>query len=163
MHEDSQTIAKPVTQTNELEIVVAHDEDQLPDWAPRDSLARFFHEKMRPYHDRLEDVDRGLEYAFSELPGMGGFVLVAAIDQRLVGAVTVLRTGMKGYVPENLLLFIAVDPELRNRGIGHTLMEGAIRECDGSIKLHVEQQNPARRLYSRCGFQAKYIEMRYQR
>ena len=146
-----------------LEVIRAERPDQLPPWAPREVLARFFHEKMQPWHDALEDVQRGLDYAFSDLPGMGGFVLAAGAEGRLAGAVTILRTGMKGYIPENLLLFICVDPELRGRGIGRSLMERAIAECDGDIKLHVEQDNPALRLYERCGFEPKYVEMRCSR
>lgn len=144
-----------------LEIVRVDRAEDLPAWAPREALQLFFHEKMRPWHDLHEDVGRGLDYAFSDLPGLGGFVLVGALEGRLVGAVTILRTGMKGFVPENLLLFIAVLPELRGRGIGRALMERAIEECEGAIKLHVEPDNPARRLYERCGFAAKYVEMRY--
>jgi GNAT superfamily N-acetyltransferase len=148
---------------HDLEVIRADHPDQLPEWAPREALERFFNEKMQPWHDRLEDVARGLEYAFSDLPGMGGFVLAAGRGERLVGGVTILQTGMKGYIPENLLLFIGVDPELRNQGIGRKLMERAIAECDGDIKLHVEKDNPAMRLYERCGFAPKYVEMRYIR
>lgn len=153
-------LAEDQTGIEALRLVRADHLEELPDWAPREALERFFNEKMRPWHDRLEDVGRGLDYAFSDLPGMGGFVLVAGLEGRLVGGVTMLRTGMKGYIPENLLLFIGVDPELRNRGIGRALMDRAIAECDGSIKLHVEPENPAKRLYMRCGFEPKYVEMR---
>ena len=74
-----------------------------------------------------------------------------------------LRTGMKGYVPENLLVFVAVDPALRGRGVGEQLVRKAIELADGDIKLHVERQNPAKRLYERLGFASKYAEMRYVR
>lgn len=143
-----------------LDMVLTNRETTLPPWADRDDLAMFFHEKMQPYHDTLEDVHRGLDYAFSSFPGMGGFVIVAGLNDELVGALTMLRTGMKGYVPENLLLFIAVDPALRNHGIGGQLIERMLTECDGAVKLHVEPDNPARRLYERSGFENKYVEMR---
>ncbi|MEA1899074.1 MAG: GNAT family N-acetyltransferase, partial [Bacteroidota bacterium] len=32
----------------------------------------------------------------------------------------------------------------------------------GNIKLHVEYDNPAKRLYERIGFTTKYAEMRYE-
>ena len=32
-----------------------------------------------------------------------------------------------GYVPENLLLFVAVAPEQRNRGLGRLLVERAVQ------------------------------------
>ncbi len=149
--------------SDEIELAVARSEEELPEWADRATLARFFHKKMVPYHDELEDVDRGLEYAFSDLPGFGGFVIVARWRGELVGGVTFLQTGMKGYIPENLLLFIAVDPKMRNRGVGRQLIDRALDECEGSVKLHVEPENPARRLYERAGFETKYLEMRLKR
>jgi GNAT superfamily N-acetyltransferase len=144
-----------------LTIVKADQPQDLPEWASREALQRFFNEKMQPWHDTYEDVGGGLDYAFSEESGKGGFLVAASFEGRLAGAVCMLRTGMKGYIPENLLLFIGVEPELRNQGIGRKLMERVIEECDGAIKLHVEADNPAKRLYERCGFEPKYVEMRY--
>lgn len=136
---------------------------ELPDWAPRPVLERFLHEKMKPYHDTQRDVGRGLDYAFSDAPGMGGFVLLARLDGALVGALVMLRTGMGGYIPENLLLFVGVEPALRGRGIGRALCERGLAECEGAVKLHVESDNPAKRLYERLGFRHAYDEMRYGR
>ena len=67
---------------------------------------------------------------------------------------------MKGYIPENLLLFIGVEKKERCRGVGRGLIERALSGCSGSVKLHVERDNPARRLYGRIGFSAKYLDMR---
>ena len=72
-----------------------------------------------------------------------------------------LRTGMKGYVPENLLLFVAVSPSLRRKGVGVRLVREAVQVSDGDVKLHVEHANPAKRLYYRLGFTNEYAEMRY--
>jgi ribosomal protein S18 acetylase RimI-like enzyme len=70
---------------------------------------------------------------------------------------------MAGYVPENLLLFIAVKSQARGRGIGGRLLKRVFEETTGMIKLHVEKDNPARRLYERAGFESKYLEMRWCR
>ena len=72
-----------------------------------------------------------------------------------------LDTGMEGYIPENLLLMVSVDPDRRGQGIGKKIIERALAECDGDVKLHVEYENPARRLYERVGFTSKYAEMRW--
>lgn len=138
-------------------------ENQLPDWADRITLIRFFNETMKPYHDHPDDVERGLEYAFSTAKGEGGFVLLAQRDGKLAGALLMLFTGMKGYVPENLLLFVSVDPELRGKGLGTKIIKRAFDECEGDIKLHVDYPNPAKRLYERLGFTNKYAEMRLSR
>ena len=74
-----------------------------------------------------------------------------------------LRTGMKGYVPENILVFVSILPEMRGTGLGGKLIERGVREAEGDVKLHVEYDNPAKRLYERLGFTTKYAEMRYEK
>ena len=48
------------------------------------------------------------------------------------------------------------------RGIGRRTIERALDQADGPVKLHVEYDNPAKRLYERIGFTSKYAEMRYE-
>ena len=52
---------------------------------------------------------------------------------------------------------IAIVPEFRGRGIGERLLRELISEGESSgkpVTIHVEQGNPARRLYERLGFVA---------
>ena len=49
------------------------------------------------------------------------------------------------------------------RGIGGRLIEHCLGLCNGDVKLHVEYDNPAKRLYERLGFESKYAEMRWTR
>ncbi len=135
--------------------------DALPAGADLETLADFFHEKMKPYHDTRADVARGLEYAFD--PARGGFLVLAMQGETVAGGLVMLDTHMGGYIPRNLLLFVAVEPSLRGRGLGRSLIERAAARCEGPIKLHVEADNPAARLYQRVGFQTKYLEMRWSR
>ena len=137
-------------------------EAELPDWCPAADLVAFFHDKMAPYEDEPEDIRRALDYAFSEEEGKGGFLVLAERRGLLVGALLMLATGMGGYVPAHLLLFVAVSPELRGHGVGRRIIEEACRGLDGAVKLHVEYENPAKRLYERLGFASKYAEMRYE-
>ncbi|MBN2447568.1 MAG: GNAT family N-acetyltransferase [Phycisphaerae bacterium] len=133
----------------------------LPPWLTLGRLADFLHKALQPYHDPLDVVQRGINDALSPGGPLANFILVADADERPTGAAVVLRTGMGGYVPENLLLFIAVDPDHRGRGLGQRMLERVIQECDGDVKLHVEYDNPAKRLYERVGFQNKYADMRF--
>jgi Acetyltransferases len=68
---------------------------------------------------------------------------------------------MKGYIPENILVYIATHKKYRGRGIGKRLMTEALRRADGNVALHVEPDNPAKFLYEKLGFTSKYLEMRY--
>jgi DNA-binding MarR family transcriptional regulator/GNAT superfamily N-acetyltransferase len=132
----------------------------FPAWADFGTVARFLHENLKPYEDTLPDIERGMRDAFNPRDRNQGFILLAAEDDRLAGALVMLATGMSGYVPEYLLLFVAVDARMRGRGIGGRLVEHAVSLCPGEVKLHVEYENPARRLYESLGFISKYAEMR---
>ena len=125
-----------------------------------DALVRFLHENMKPYEDAPSDIARALRYALSTTEGMGGFMLVGLRDTEIVGAIVILKTGMSGYIPENLLVLVGVKPSERGHGIGRRLIEEALSRCEGDMKLHVEYDNPAKRLYERLGFTNKYAEMR---
>jgi ribosomal-protein-alanine N-acetyltransferase len=146
---------------NELEFTRIDSFDQIPVWITRSQLVEYFHTTMRPYEDKPADIHRALEYAFN--PERGGFLMLARLEGKLAGALLMLKTGMSGYVPENILLFVAVTPSLRGKGIGRKLIDNAIEQCSGSVKLHVEYDNPARRLYERIGFTTMYAEMRLAR
>ena len=124
-------------------------------------LVGFLHESLKPYEDTPEDIEQGIRDAFTGKGREGGFVLVAEFEGRISGALVMQKTGMKGYVPENILLFVAVSPEERGKGMGRRIVEYALGKVEGGVKLHVEYDNPARRLYERIGFTSKYAEMRY--
>jgi len=81
----------------------------------------------------------------------------------VLGEVVINDSGMSGYIPEHVLVFIAVDKKYRGRGIGKKLIEKAIELCQGNISLHVEYDNPAYEIYKHVGFTTKYAEMRYKK
>jgi GNAT superfamily N-acetyltransferase len=87
--------------------------------------------------------------------------LTAYYDDNLVGALVINDTHMSGYIPDHVLVYVAVDGSYRNKGFGKQIVEKAIELCDGDVKLHVEYENPAKRLYERLGFTSKYAEMRF--
>ncbi|MCB0741696.1 MAG: GNAT family N-acetyltransferase, partial [Chitinophagaceae bacterium] len=68
-----------------------------------------------------------------------------------------------GYIPENILVYIAVHKSYRGKGLGKELMKKTMDRAKGSIALHVEPDNPAKFLYEKLGFTNKYLEMRLQR
>lgn len=133
--------------------------EPFPNWCNREQLCNFLHVNMKPYEDRLEDIGRGIDYAMDSR--RGGWIFLAHREQELLGASVVLKTGMGGYVPENMLLFIGVLTDLRGQGIGGDLIREIQARVDGDLKLHVEHDNPALRLYRRLGFKNKYLEMRW--
>ena len=150
-----QPIAK--TEKSTISLRICRAEQELSGKTSLAVLVRFFHRTLKPYEDSVEDITRALTYAFD---GTGGFLVLAQDKGELIGALLMLRTGMGGYVPENLLLFVGVRPEQRGKGVGGLLVERGLEEADGTVKLHVEYDNPAKRLYERIGFVSNYAEMR---
>jgi ribosomal protein S18 acetylase RimI-like enzyme len=84
-------------------------------------------------------------------------------DKKIVGVTVVNETGMSGYIPENILVYIATHKDFRGKGLGKKLMQEAINFAKGDIALHVEANNPAKHLYEKLGFTAPYLEMRLKK
>ncbi|MCB0771663.1 MAG: GNAT family N-acetyltransferase [Flavobacteriales bacterium] len=126
-----------------------------------DRIARFLEDHLDRFGDRKEDILKCLAYVFDER--RGGFVVIAVEGDAILGAVVVNETGMGGYIPENILVYIAVDRKQRGRGLGKGLMMAAMEKATGAIALHVEPDNPAKKLYEALGFTNKYLEMRLHR
>ena len=125
-------------------------------------VATFLHTHLDQYGDKMEDIKKCIHYALSTEDGKGGFVVTARNEEEnIVGAVVVNVTGMSGYIPENILVYIAVDRSQRGKGVGKKLMKATMDNAEGAIALHVEPDNPARHLYSKVGFTNKYLEMRF--
>lgn len=129
----------------------------------KSEVAKFLFKHLDQYGDKMEDIMKCLDYALSDFPHQGGFVLLARDGGSIVGTVVVNQTGMEGYIPENILVYIAVDSNQRGKGIGKTIMEKAINLAKGDIALHVEADNPAKHLYEKLGFTNKYLEMRLKK
>lgn len=126
----------------------------------KNEVADFLFNHLGKYGDPKEDIMKCLDYALDQSIHAGGFVVLAREEGKLVGALIMNKTGMSGYIPENILVYIAVDADQRGKGIGGKIMEMAIKMANGAIALHVEPDNPAKKLYERIGFTNKYLEMR---
>ncbi len=126
-----------------------------------DRIAGWLEDHLDQFGDRKCDILKAIAYVLDAK--RGGFIVLAVEEGSILGAVLVNRTGMSGYIPENILVYIAVDRKQRGRGIGKQLMQAAIVRAEGAIALHVEPDNPARKLYESLGFTNKYLEMRLLR
>lgn len=146
-----------------IEIFCVKHSEELADFIPAEALTGFLHTHLDRFRDDLFSIDKALEYVLDPMPGKGGFILLAMENRSLTGALVMLKTGMSDFVPQNLLVYIAVDSARRGEGIGKRLIERAKELCEGDIALHVEPDNPARHLYERQGFGTKYVEMRWKR
>ena len=123
-------------------------------------ISFFLFEQLEKFGDPLPDIQNAIGYAMGENKAPGGLLITSREGGMLTGAVVLNKTGMKGYIPENILVYIATHKDHRGQGLGGQLMAKAIDLAGGNIALHVEPDNPARKLYQRLGFTNKYLEMR---
>ncbi len=126
----------------------------------KNEIVEFLFEHLDQFGDSKTAILNAIDYALVSSPMAGGFILVAREEKDIVGAVVMNKTGMEGYIPENILVYIAVHKDYRGKGMGKKLMQEAIKMAKGDIALHVEPDNPARLLYERLNFTNKYLEMR---
>ncbi|MEE4116638.1 MAG: GNAT family N-acetyltransferase [Marinilabiliaceae bacterium] len=133
----------------------------------KESIIRFLYKHLGEYGDSLADIQKSIDFALKvSNPGLatislGGFVLAAYEEREIIGAVVINRTGMSGYIPGHILVYIAVHKDHRGKGLGKELMQKVIDITKDDIALHVEPDNPAVNLYEKLGFENKYLEMRY--
>lgn len=129
-------------------------------------IVAFLYKSLEQYGDPEEDINKAVNYAMNTLyanKDTSGTVLSATLEDKIVGAVVLNETGMGGYIPDNILVYIATDANHRGQGIGKKLMQEALQAVDGDVALHVEPDNPAKKLYESLGFTNKYLEMRFKK
>lgn len=122
-------------------------------------VADFLYDHLEQYGDQKEDIHKCLQYVYNR----GGFITVGHEGDEVKGIVVINDTHMTGYIPDHILVYIAVDRSTRGKGFGRKLMEKVLDKCKGDVALHVEPDNPARHLYENLGFTNKYLEMRYKK
>jgi GNAT superfamily N-acetyltransferase len=149
---------------NKEEAIVKHQllnkESGKSELIKNGEVAAFLHKHLEEYGDKVADIQKAIDYIFDKV---GGFVLVQFIDNEMAGVVVVNETGMGGYIPENILVYIAMNKKFRGKGYGKLVMQKAIEAAKGDIALHVEKDNPARFLYEKLGFTNPYLEMRLKK
>ena len=148
-----------IKKMNMLEIKT-YSQENKPDQNEKETILNFLFKNLEQYGDPKQDIEKCMNYALNETPSFGGFIVTASLENNIAGAVIVNQTGMKDYIPENILVYIATDANQRGKGIGKALMQHAIDNAQGNIALHVEPDNPAIKLYEKLGFTNKYLEMR---
>ena len=142
---------------------ISRSDGDNPTSFSRDDIAEFLFQHLDEYGDTKEAILKSIAYAYGDHPGQGGFILIAHQDNSIVGVVVINNTNMEGYIPEHILVYIAVDASYRGEGVGSKLMEHIVNATDGDIALHVEPENPAKFLYEKFGFTNKYLEMRLRK
>lgn len=139
------------------------DSENKPDHLEKTEIINFLFEHLQAFGDPKKDIQKAIEYSVKEFISFGGFTMLIMKDNVIVGATIINMTGMGGYIPENILVYIATHKDYRGIGLGKRLMQEAINYSKGDIALHVEANNPAKYLYKKLGFTNPYLEMRLKK
>ena len=83
------------------------------------TIANFLFTHLEEYGDKVEDILKCIDYAMN--PAKGGNIIVGLDNEKIVGVVILNNTGMKDFIPENILVYIAVDNSQRGKGFGKKL------------------------------------------
>jgi len=129
----------------------------------KSAVIEFLYTHLDRFRDTVSAISKALDYAFSSESGKGGFVLLAWMETQLAGVLVMNKTGMQEFIPPYILVYIAVNSDFRGQGIGSALIKETFQICGNDIALHVEYDNPAKKLYERLGFTSKYAKMRWHK
>lgn len=143
-----------------LNIKPFYNDEQLTQIMSREQFIDFLFIHLGQFGDSKTAINKCIDYAFGINGGQGGFLLAAYENNELIGALIMNKTGMSEFIPENILVYVAVDSKKRGKGYGAEICKRAFDLAEGDVKLHVEYHNPAKRLYERLGMTTKYAEMR---
>lgn len=140
-----------------------YDAVNKPNLMEKSEMVDFLFDNLEQYGDKKIDIRKAIDYATKEIISFGGFVMLLIEEKEIMGVTVVNQTGMGGYIPENILVYIAINKNHRGKGFGKKLMKKAITYAKGDIALHVEANNPAKKLYEKLGFTNPYLEMRLKK
>ncbi|WP_242155084.1 GNAT family N-acetyltransferase [Aestuariivivens sediminis] len=126
-------------------------------------ITNFLYQYSGEFKDSKIAIRKSILYAAKEIPGLGGYVFVMEEYNEILGAIVVNRTGMNEYMPENLLVNVAVKEGKRGKGIGKSLIKHTKKYCKGDIGTYINIRNPVIKLFEKQGFKVKNVELRLVR
>jgi len=127
----------------------------------RMEIISFLYEQLKETGESKEQIGFALDYAMNSNPLAGGFVLRMKEGNKIAAIVVMNKTGMQGYVPENILVYIAIHPNFRGQGLAKKMMTRAMQLAKGDIAMHVYDDDPAYHLSKVMGFEPAFLQMRY--
>lgn len=139
------------------------DSHNKPSDSEKEEIIDFLHTQLEEYGDPKKDIKKAIEYSVKDFISFAGFTMLITENNKILGATVVNKTGMQGYIPENIMVYIATHKNYRGQGLGKKLIQKVIDYASGDIALHVEAGNPARQLYEKLGFTNPYLEMRLKK
>lgn len=146
-----------------MKTITQYDKQDRVSETLKNEIIDFLDLHMGKYGDTKQEVSEAIDYAMNITSEIGGFILIMRENNCIIGVSVVMRTGMCKFIPENILVYLAIHQNYRKKGLAKQLIERVKELTSGNIALHVEPDNPAIKLYEQEGFKNKYLEMRLTR
>lgn len=128
-----------------------------------DRVVRFLNTEIDPCTDSEGAILKSVQYAIKDRAGLGGYVFEMVEGPETIGVAVVNRTGMEDYMPDNILVYLAIKKALQKKGYGRQLLSYALDYCEGEVMLHITKDNPALAFFEKVGFRTQYQEMYLER
>lgn len=122
-------------------------------------ITNFLHQQVADTDDDKSAIRKSLLYAAKEIPSLGGYAFVMEENEAILGAIVINKTGMSEYQSENLVVYLAVHKDYRNKGIATKLLTKAITYCTGNIAFNIPKENSALSLLEKNGFKSEKIQL----
>ncbi len=106
-------------------------------------ITSFIFKHSKGMGDSKSAIRKAIEYSAKEIPGFGGKVFVAEEKDKIIGAAVVNKTGMNGYIPENILVHIATHKNCTEKNLRKKLIQAAKQNCNGEVALYMKPSNPS--------------------
>ncbi len=124
-------------------------------------VGRFLEGHLDDYQDSYDNIIKAIQSAIKQRPSFGGFVITARKDHKTIGAIVINNTGMEGYAPQNIVVYLAVHKEFRGQGIGRQLMHQAIKTTKEELSIYVRPDQQVPDFYKDLGFAEATLELRH--
>lgn len=122
-------------------------------------VVNFLFERLDTKSANKDYIRQSIDYATKECMSFGGFVIVCKLHGEIIGAVIVNQTGMEGYMPENILVYIAVSENYLRKGVAKCMMDQVLNYAKGNIAIHMRGNLKLVPIFEKLGFKKSIEEM----
>lgn len=126
-------------------------------------VVNFLYDQLDTANANKDFIRRSIDYATKERMSFGGFVIVCKLHYEIIGAVVVNQTGMEGYMPENVLVYIAVSEKYLQMGVAKCMMDQVLNYAKGNIAVHIRGNLDLVPVFEKLGFKKSIQEMIIER
>ncbi len=84
-------------------------------YAQKQSVSNFFKEKLSLDHSQSMELSKALDHAVGGFVNNGGLAVIVYQKAKIVAALVLCKTGMKGFWLNSIINYLALDENLENK------------------------------------------------